>query len=149
MRLWSLHPSYLDTQGLNGLWKEGCQALSVFGTDKGYSKHSQLERWDNREQLYKYMLAVYEESKKRGFNYNFESLRRYFKDTMYPDLIEPIPVSIMQVRFEGYHLCAKLTKREQFYKLNELSSMLDRVTCIALNPVFKLVSGPVAEWEKG
>ncbi|MFP3226243.1 MAG: pyrimidine dimer DNA glycosylase/endonuclease V [Sulfolobaceae archaeon] len=29
MRLWSIHPKYLDTQGLLGLWREGLLAQKV------------------------------------------------------------------------------------------------------------------------
>ncbi len=29
MRLWSLHPKYLDAQGLVALWREGLLALKV------------------------------------------------------------------------------------------------------------------------
>jgi hypothetical protein len=37
MRLWSLHPKYLDTKGLVALWREGLLALSVLQKGKYHS----------------------------------------------------------------------------------------------------------------
>ena len=43
MRLWSLHPSYLDAVGLVALWREGLLARKVLqGQTKGYIHHPQL-----------------------------------------------------------------------------------------------------------
>ena len=37
MRLWSLHPSYLDARGLVALWREGLLAQAVLkGRTRGY-----------------------------------------------------------------------------------------------------------------
>jgi len=46
MRLWSLHPRYLDAKGLNALWREGLLARKVLENEtRGYQKHPQLERF--------------------------------------------------------------------------------------------------------
>jgi Pyrimidine dimer DNA glycosylase (EC 3.2.2.17)/DNA-(apurinic or apyrimidinic site) lyase (EC 4.2.99.18) len=46
MRLWSIHPKYLDVQGLLGLWREGLLAQKVLlGETKGYRNHPQLIRF--------------------------------------------------------------------------------------------------------
>ena len=43
MRLWSLHPKYLDKLGLLGLWRESLLAQKVLlGKTKGYKNHPQL-----------------------------------------------------------------------------------------------------------
>jgi hypothetical protein len=43
MRLWSLHPSYLDGKGLAALWREGLLAKKVLENEtKGYKNHPQL-----------------------------------------------------------------------------------------------------------
>jgi len=34
MRLWSLHPSYLDQKGLVALWREGLLALHVLSSTR-------------------------------------------------------------------------------------------------------------------
>ena len=46
MRLWTLHPKYLDAQGLVALWREGLLARAVLrGMTKGYRHHPQLQRF--------------------------------------------------------------------------------------------------------
>ena len=46
MRLWSLHPGYLDCKGLVALWREGLLAQKVLlGATKGYRNHPQLDRF--------------------------------------------------------------------------------------------------------
>ena len=46
MRLWTLHPKYLDRQGLVALWREGLLAQAVLrGSTKGYRNHPQLNRF--------------------------------------------------------------------------------------------------------
>ena len=48
MRLWSLHPKYLDSQGLVALWRETLLAQAVLrGETRGYRNHPQLERFKN------------------------------------------------------------------------------------------------------
>lgn len=50
MRLWSLHPSYLDAVGLVALWREGLLARKVLqGQTKGYIHHPQLFRFRETE----------------------------------------------------------------------------------------------------
>ena len=46
MRLWSVHPRYLDAQGLVAIWREALLARAVLrGATKGYRHHPQLERF--------------------------------------------------------------------------------------------------------
>ena len=46
MRLWSIHPQYLDTKGLVALWREALLAQNVLhGNTKGYKNHPQLLRF--------------------------------------------------------------------------------------------------------
>ena len=46
MRLWSIHPRYLDPQGLVALWREALLAKAVIrGETRGYTNHPQLERF--------------------------------------------------------------------------------------------------------
>ena len=46
MRLWSLHPKYLDSRGLVALWRESLLAKAVLDEKtKGYTHHPQLERF--------------------------------------------------------------------------------------------------------
>jgi hypothetical protein len=46
VRLWSIHPRYLDAQGLVALWREALLARAVLrGMTAGYRHHPQLERF--------------------------------------------------------------------------------------------------------
>lgn len=50
MRLWSVHPKYLDTRGLTACWREGLLARKVLlGQTKGYRNHPQLIRFRNTQ----------------------------------------------------------------------------------------------------
>ena len=71
MRLWSLHPSYLDSAGLVALWREGLLARKVLsGQTKGYIHHPQLHRFRETphplQTLDAYLKAVYDESLHQG-----------------------------------------------------------------------------------
>jgi len=66
MRLWSIHPKYLDVQGLLGLWREGLLAQKVLlGETKGYRNHPQLIRFKRTPDpvlyLGTYLYYVYQE----------------------------------------------------------------------------------------
>jgi hypothetical protein len=46
MRLWSIHPKYLDTKGLVALWREALLAQAVLAREtSGYRNHPQLNRF--------------------------------------------------------------------------------------------------------
>jgi len=46
MRIWSLHPKYLDTKGLVALWRDALLARHVLqGKTTGYKNHPQLNRF--------------------------------------------------------------------------------------------------------
>ena len=75
MRLWSLHPKYLDPQGLVALWREGLLARAVLrGETKGYRHHPQLARFAShaspRSAINAYLRAVYEEAVERGYEFD-------------------------------------------------------------------------------
>jgi hypothetical protein len=63
MRLWSIHPTYLDATGLVALWREGLLARKVLqGQTSGYRRHPQLVRFkaqtDPLSALENYLLGV-------------------------------------------------------------------------------------------
>lgn len=79
MRLWSLHPSYLDAKGLVALWREGLLAKTVLnGQTKGYKKHPQLERFkaspDPIAAINAYLWGVYNEAERRRYNFDHKKL---------------------------------------------------------------------------
>ena len=70
MRLWSIHPRYLDSQGLVALWREALLARAVLrGQTRGYRHHPQLERFrahaSPRAAISVYLSAVLREANRR------------------------------------------------------------------------------------
>jgi hypothetical protein len=67
MRLWSLHPKYLDSKELVAVWREGLLSLAVLGGDtKGYVLHPQLDRFRKEknpvESMRSYLWHIYQEA---------------------------------------------------------------------------------------
>ena len=141
MRLWSLHPQYLDRQGLLALWREGLLAQAVLrDKTKGYRNHPQLQRFkthpDPLHAIAYYLSIVHHESLQRGY---------HFDPTKFEDKGEttPIPVTRGQYEFEVAHLLAKLEKRsaDDHRRVSALPSL-------DLHPLFTLVPGDIEDWEK-
>lgn len=56
MRIWSLHPKYLDVKGLTAVWKETLLAKTVLeNKTKGYKQHSQLIRFKDTDDALSYI----------------------------------------------------------------------------------------------
>ena len=75
MRLWSLHPKYLDAQGLVALWREGLLARAVLrGNTRGYKHHPQLDRFTAHAQprlaINAYLAGVHAEAEARGYSFD-------------------------------------------------------------------------------
>lgn len=141
MRLWSIHPKYLDTVGLVALWRETLLAKKVLeGNTQGYINHPQLERFKQKEKpldaLNHYLYHVYTESLERGFTFNKNKF-------IHNSFSEKISISKKQKEYEFNHLQKKLDKRNKIKYIENLE-----VKEIKLNPIFKETSGPIAVWEK-
>ncbi|MBT8374261.1 MAG: pyrimidine dimer DNA glycosylase/endonuclease V, partial [Deltaproteobacteria bacterium] len=72
VRLWSLHPKYLDSQGLVAQWREGLLAKKVLeGKTVGYKNHPQLERFkkdkDPKMKINLFLHYICDEALGRGF----------------------------------------------------------------------------------
>ncbi|HEV7426442.1 MAG TPA: pyrimidine dimer DNA glycosylase/endonuclease V [Thermoanaerobaculia bacterium] len=139
MRLWSLHPQYLDAKGLVALWREGLLAQAVLaGRTRGYRAHPQLERFRaDSSAIGIYLHYVADEAESRGYNFDRSKLPRRRKSAA---LIE---VSIGQLRFEWQHLRAKLRDRDPV-QLRRFAQRTDPLP----HPFFVVVPGSVAAWEK-
>lgn len=141
MRIWSLHPRYLDPAGLVALWRETLLAKAVLrGATKGYRQHPQLERFkaqaDPVGAIDAYLAGVHREATARGYRFDTSKVGPV------PDL-EPIPVTDGQVALEWRHLLAKLSARSP--ALLERWSGVERPDC---HPLFRPEPGPVAPWER-
>ena len=141
MRLWSLDPGYLDTQGLLALWREALLAQKVLrGKTIGYKNHPQLERFKKeprpKEAIAAYLLTVWKEAHRRG--YSFDKKKIGLKRSK-----RKIPVTSGQLHYEFKRLCAKLKKRlpRKFLELVLLKRARQ-------NPLFRIIPGPVEAWER-
>ena len=140
MRLWSIHPAYLDSKGLVALWREGLLAQNVLvGNTKGYKNHPQLFRFKktiNPEgAIASYLRAVADEADKRGYNFNRNKI-------INKRLQSKIKVTTGQVTYEYSHLLNKLKKRDP-----ALHKQLKDIKLIKVHPMFRKISGKVEHWE--
>jgi len=141
MRLWSLHPSYLDSKGLVALWREALLARKVLqGKTRGYRHHPQLMRFQaqrNPERMIEaYLWAVYEEAVRRGYQFDLGKLSKKRRTSK-------IEVTSGQLQYELKHLKHKLKQRDlkQYRKIAPVKTAL-------AHPLFQIVPGGVAEWER-
>jgi len=141
MRLWSLHPCYLDVKGLLALWREGLLAQKVLlGETRGYKNHPQLIRFkdtgNSQGAIATYLRAVVAEAERRGYEFDKTKIaKRSYRSH--------IKVASDQLEYERQHLLAKLQVRDRD-KFTELSNSQR----IRLHPLFVKVKGPVADWER-
>jgi len=142
MRIWSLHPKYLDRQGLLACWRETLLAQKVLrGDTKGYRHHPQLLRFrlcpEPLAAIATYLVAVADEADGRGYAFNRLKIS--------PDQVTyKIQVTRGQILFEWAHLKEKLTRRDPL--------QLARVSGIEMpesHPLFEIGAGCVEPWEKG
>ena len=146
MRLWSLHPQYLDRQGLLACWREGLLAQKVLmGETKGYKNHPQLERFKNLGcplcQINYYLYGIREEGLKRGYKFKDLGLPSYDK------YMVKIPLNQGQLNYEFGNLQRKLYKRNKNkYEANK-ERFLNEHT-IQPHPLFYVVEGNIEKWEK-
>ena len=141
MRLWTLHPRHLDAAGLVALWREGLLARSVLsGLTRGYRDHPQLTRFRAARRpiacLDTYLAAVCDEADRRGYAFDRSKLGR-------GRVRGKVTATRDQLAFEWAHLGRKLRLRAR------PSAPMTRSAAPTAHPLFKLVRGPVAEWERG
>ncbi len=140
MRIWSLHPKYLDAKGLVALWRETLLAKHVLeGRTKGYKNHPQLDRFRKSkkpiETINQYLADIYIEASGRGYNFDKEKINWDFKRSQ-------LTVTTKQLDYEVNHLLKKLQSRD-LKKHKDLQSK----KIIDPHPIFKLIKGEIEEWE--
>ena len=146
MRLWSLHPSYLDFKGLNAVWREGLLAQAVLlGKTTAWKNHSQLTRFKNYEKpipaIGFYLLKIVEEANNRRYQYN--------KTKIYNPLenVTPIKVTTGQLQYEWKILMERLKNRDA-RKYQEILHRCQRVIIPQSHSLFIPINGEVEPWEK-
>ena len=140
MRLWTLHPKYLDPRGLVALWREALLAQAVLGGQTcGYTRHPQLFRFRSAPSptaaIAAYLQAVHTEACRRGYRFNIAKIAA-------AGGVEPIAVARGQLAYEWSHLQRKLQVRAPSWLAG-----LKPDACPEAHPLFHIVPGPVAEWE--
>ena len=140
MRLWSLHPRYLDAKGLVALWREALLAQAVLaGLTRGYRNHPQLARFTEsatpREHAAAYLRAVHLEADRRGYCFDARKIGRCGD-------VEPLVVTRGQLDYEWSHLVNKLRVRAPAW----LES-IQGTAPPAPHPLFRVVDGAIAEWD--
>lgn len=143
MRIWSVHPKYLDSKGLLALWRETLLAKNVLeGKTTGYKNHPQLKRFKNSHDavgaIHQYLFYVYLEAVSRGYKFD----REKFQIQSEP-FLNLIPVTTGQLDYERIHLLNKLKVRNL-----ERFAILKDVNIPEINPLFAIVNGDIEEWEK-
>jgi hypothetical protein len=140
MRIWSLHPKYLDAKGLVALWRETLLAKHVLeGKTKGYTHHPQLIRFRNTKNpvdaINQYLSEVYREAEKRNYHFDSQKIDWTFNKNQ-------LTVTLGQMDFEQRHLLRKLEKRN-FDRFNVYNSIAQ----FDPHPIFKIIQGAVEAWE--
>ena len=140
MRLWSVHPKYLDAKGLVALWREGLLAQKVLeGGTRGYINHPQLYRFKDKRDpvsaIGKYLFHVHQESLRRGYSFDVKKIRAMKSRAI-------IEVTTGQVEFERQHLLSKLKSRDP-----PRYSTVRAIDELDVHPSFRVVAGEIEDWE--
>jgi hypothetical protein len=141
MRLWTLHPKYLDARGLVALWREALLAQKVLaGRTTGYRSHPQLIRFrahpDPGAAIGAFLTAVHDEAVARGYRFDAARIARR-------GLARRMAETTGQLRYERGHLAAKLRLRDP-----ARARRFARVKVPDPHPLFRVVAGGVREWER-
>lgn len=141
MRLWSLHPQYLDPQGLVALWREALLAQAVLrGETRGYRHHPQLERFRRHPAplavISAYLGAIHAEAVARGYSFDKRKIRRVRKSAT-------LTVTSGQLQHEWAHLMSKLKTRNPPLYRKWKDTEAPRP-----HPIFRLRAGEIEPWER-
>jgi hypothetical protein len=141
MRLWSLHPKYLDPQGLVALWRETLLAQAVLrGETRGYRNHPQLDRFKSHSApltaMSLYLKAIHAEAEARGYSFDKGKIRPARKQVS-------LSVTSGQLEYEWAHLMQKLKLRNpSLYRKWKDTAVPEA------HPLFKVQAGEVESWER-
>lgn len=140
MRLWSIHPKYLDAKGLVALWREGLLAQNVLtGNTKGYRHHPQLKRFQSHDNPYlaigSFLKFVHLEAKARQYQFDVTKILCFGEEMA-------LPVTEGQLQYEWSHLHKKLQQRDP-----DKAQKNQGVHAPVCHPLFFKVPGNIADWE--
>jgi hypothetical protein len=143
VRIWSLHPEYLDAKGLVALWRETLLAQHVLlGKTKGYMNHPQLERFKTHvkpiEAISVYLKHVYDEADKRGYRFDRDKIAKPGAS------MRLLAVTSGQMQYEWAHLKRKLKIRDP----KKYRDVVCKVDPPNPHPLFSVVEGKIESWER-
>ena len=141
MRLWSLHPKYLDPQGLVALWRETLLAQAVLrGETRGYRNHPQLDRFKNSTAplaaISLYLKGIHAEAMARGYDFDKSKINPARKAVF-------IIVTTGQMVYEWEHLLAKLKVRNPALYLQWRNTEAPEA-----HTMFAVHAGGIESWER-
>jgi hypothetical protein len=152
MRLWSLHPQYLDARGLTALWREALLAQAVLrGRTRGYRHHPQLQRFAEshapRAAIACYLRAVQAEAERRGYRFDAAKIGRAGgagrgTGPGSGSGVAMLTVARAQLQYEWRHLRRKLASRAPAWLASVAAVSTPRP-----HPLFRVVRGGIASWE--
>ena len=142
MRLWTIHPRYLDRKGLLAVWREGLLAQKVLqGQTKGYRNHPQLSRFKASPNplggIATYLRTVCEEAVRRGYQFTQEKING-------AEFEGQIACTRGQLHYEWEHLRGKLRQRDP-----ARYSAIEKVNEPEPHPLFQIIEGDIEDWEVG
>lgn len=141
MRLWSVHPRYLDRQGLTACWREALLAQTVIErTSGGYSNHPQLQRFratdDPLGAVGAYLQVIAGEADARGYRFASDKIIRVGD-------VGRIPLTRGQLDYEWKFLLEKLSLRSP-----ALHQAFAGIESPEPHSLFVVVEGGIAGWER-
>jgi hypothetical protein len=141
MRLWTLHPRYLDSKGLVAAWREALLAQKVLaGKTRGYRSHPQLIRFQSQKDpvgaIATFLSGLAAEADRRGYHFDSTKIAKRRVTVRMPE-------TRGQLMFEWKHLASKLRRRSPAHL-----GVMKRTKVPAPHPLFRLVAGGIRDWEK-
>ena len=142
VRIWSIHPKYLDTKGIVALWRECLLAQNVLlGKTKGYKNHPQLQRFKEHfnclQYISNYLHFVCDEANNRNYKFNRSKI------ILEKSQVKKIKVTSKQLEYEWAHFLKKIQIRD-----NEWFKKMENVGKIDPHPLFEVISGEIEPWER-
>jgi hypothetical protein len=141
MRLWTVHPRFLDAKGLVAAWREALLAQKVLaGATRGYRHHPQLARFraqaDPLAAIATFLAGLADEARSRGYRFNARKISRR-------RIAGQMAETSGQLLYEWGHLQAKLRVRAP-----QMGKELRKVPMPEPHPLFLIIPGEVRDWEK-
>lgn len=141
MRIWTLHPKYLDPKGLVALWRESLLARAALGGETtGYRHHPQLARFRSHSApaaaINTYLSIVLDEARSRHYSFDASKVGPDFTQVQ-------IECTAGQLLYEWQHLLGKLRLRNPAFSIR-----WQTIATPEPHPLFRIVPGSIESWER-